>query len=420
MPSPHIFIIGAGPIGLLLAHSLQRHSIPYTIYDRSPTPLLSSRDHKRSRGWGLTLHWALDDFISLLPRDLVERLPETYVNPEAVARGEKGRFLFYDLASSKARWEVPAARRVRVGRERLVGLLREGLEVQWGKKVTGIRKGREGEMVVNFEDGEEARGTYVVGVDGTYSAVRRVVCRESHEVYRLPVRFVGMHVALSEEEVRPVLDLDPYFLQGGDPKTDAFLWWSVLSTPSMNVGQIGLDGKYECQVMVAWPYREGFLGRTEPVDVPETSKERLALVREITKDWSQPFRSLVQAVPDDIDLQEVKLEDWVPPAEGWNNFDGRVTLMGDAAHAMVMFRGEGANHGIKDVKNWLDNHLDLLKRRDWSSEEAREATIKYEAEVRTRTRHAVLASRRAAEDAVTYQSIDDRSPLVNRRAVVAE
>ncbi|KAF2227841.1 hypothetical protein BDZ85DRAFT_254975 [Elsinoe ampelina] len=229
-----------------------------------------------------------------------------------------------------------------------------------------------------------------------------------------------MRVALSEQEVRPVLELDPYFLQGGDPKTDAFLWWSVLSTPSMNEGRVGLEGKYECQVMVAWPYREGFLGRMEPVEVPRTSKERLALLREITNDWCEPFKSLVHAVPEDTDLQEVKLEDWLPPAGDWNNFDGKVTLMGDAAHAMVMFRGEGANHGILDVKNWLYGHLDLLKRGYWSAEEVRDATSEYEAEMKKRTKQAVLASRRAAEDAVTYQRIDDRSPLVNKRAVVAE
>lgn len=124
MPKPHILIVGAGIVGLLLAQALKKEGIPFTVFERDPNP-----DH-RGKGWGLTIHWALDTLLSLLPQHIVDRLPESYVNPEAVKRGENGNFLFYDLSTGEAKWQVPAARRIRVSRERLRRLLMEGIEVQ--------------------------------------------------------------------------------------------------------------------------------------------------------------------------------------------------------------------------------------------------------------------------------------------------
>ena len=121
---PHILIVGAGITGLTLAQSLKNHSIPFSIFERDPTVTA------RGRGWGLTIHWSLDSFISLLPEYIVKRFPEVYVDPEASAKGENGNFLFFDVRSGETRWKVPPAKRIRVSRERMRGLLLEGVDVQ--------------------------------------------------------------------------------------------------------------------------------------------------------------------------------------------------------------------------------------------------------------------------------------------------
>lgn len=123
-PQPHVLIIGAGITGLLLAQSLKKHSIPCTVFERDPDP------NFRGRGWGLTIHWSLPQFLALLPQHLIDRLPEVYVNPEASEAGENGNFLFFDLQSGEAKWKVPPSERIRVSRERLRGLLLEGVDVQ--------------------------------------------------------------------------------------------------------------------------------------------------------------------------------------------------------------------------------------------------------------------------------------------------
>lgn len=121
---PRIIIIGAGITGLILAQALKRNDIPFTVCERDPS--ISAR----GQGWGLTIHWSLNTLISLLPTNIVNRLPETYVDPEASKKGENGNFLFFDLRSGEARWRVPPLRRIRVSRERLRALLLEGLDVQ--------------------------------------------------------------------------------------------------------------------------------------------------------------------------------------------------------------------------------------------------------------------------------------------------
>lgn len=125
----HILIIGAGITGLTLAQSLKKAKVPFTIFERDPTPF------HRGSGWGLTIHWALDTFTSLLPQHLVARLPEVFVDPDASKRGDNGNFLFFDLRSGEARWKVPPNKRIRVSRERLRKLLMDGIDIQVHSKL---------------------------------------------------------------------------------------------------------------------------------------------------------------------------------------------------------------------------------------------------------------------------------------------
>ena len=131
--------------------------------------------------------------------------------------------------------------------------------------------------------------------------------------------------------------LDPFFFQGGDPQSDTFMWFSFLDTPSNN-SRSGNPDTFECQVMVGWPYRKDFLGRDEPLDVPPAGKERLALMKRIAEGWAEPFRECLMRIHDGTVVQAIRLEDFVPTHGMWDNMQGRVTMVGDAAHAMTMCR----------------------------------------------------------------------------------
>ena len=129
-----VLIIGAGITGLVLGQALKQHGIAFSIFEKDPS--ISAREG----GWGLTIAWALETLITLLPQHVVNRLPEAYVDPEASEKGVNGNFLFFDLRSGEARWKVPPTKRIRVSRQRLRTLLLDGLDVQVSRMMARKRR----------------------------------------------------------------------------------------------------------------------------------------------------------------------------------------------------------------------------------------------------------------------------------------
>jgi 2-polyprenyl-6-methoxyphenol hydroxylase-like FAD-dependent oxidoreductase len=77
-------------------------------------------------------------------------------------------------------------------------------------------------------------------------------------------------------------------------------------------------------------------------------------------------------------------------------------------------RGEAANHGITDVAKLVGKLVEVHE----GKVGLREAVDGYEEEVRTRTRPAVLLSRKACVDAHDWKTVmRGESPLMARRAV---
>jgi 2-polyprenyl-6-methoxyphenol hydroxylase-like FAD-dependent oxidoreductase len=398
-----VIIVGAGISGLTLAQACRKDNIPYRIFERDDSAM------HRSAGWGLTIHWALPIFKALLPDDLVSRLPECYVNRGAVEAGEKGSFTFFDLSTGEPRWQVPAAERIRVSREKLRALLLTGLDVEWSKSLQNVDV-VDSAIKAAFADGTSCTGNMLVGCDGANSAVRRLLHPGDHQNQQLPIRLLGATAHYTESQITAIRNLDPFFLQGTDPKTDTYLWFSFLETPSDGL----LPDTYKCQIIVSWPYRENWLDRVDPTECPNTKTGQSFLIRNLSESWAEPFRSLVQNMPKDSDIRPVELADWLPrPSTG---FGGRVVLVGDAAATMVMYRGEGANHSIVDVSRLLEQTKLLYEGERVKDEGAYEAArAAYESEMIERKEIAVLASRRACLDAHEYARVNEKSPLVKRR-----
>ncbi|KAM0700249.1 hypothetical protein Q7P35_011969 [Cladosporium inversicolor] len=398
-----VIIVGAGVSGLTLAQACRKEHIPYRIFERD-----DSATH-RSAGWGLTIHWALPTFKALLPDDLVSRLPECYVNRGAVEAGEKGSFTFFNLSTGEPQWQVPAAERIRVSREKLRALLLTDLDVEWSKSLQNVVV-IDGAVKAAFADGTSCTGSTLVGCDGANSAVRRLLHPEDYQNKQLPIRLLGATAHYTESQITAIRNLDPFFLQGTDPKTDAYLWFSFLETPSDGLP----SDTFKCQIIVSWPHRENWLDRVDPTECPNTKTGQSFLMRNLSESWAEPFRSLMQNMPKDSDIRPIELADWLPrPSTG---FGGRVVLVGDAAATMVMYRGEGANHSIVDVSKLLEQ-IKLLYEGEYVKDDGafEAARAAYESEMIERKEVAVLASRRACLDAHEYARINENSPLVKRR-----
>ncbi|GAP85393.2 putative fad-binding domain-containing protein [Rosellinia necatrix] len=397
-----VIIVGAGIVGLALAQALKKENIPFQLYERD-----QGLDHLAA-GWGISINWALEALEKCLPSELFTRVDDVQVDPEQ-GRQDTGRFLFLDLETLEPLYVIPPSPRKRVSRLGFRKLLAEGLDIRWGKALSSFAPSADGNgIVVQFADGTSAHGAMLIAADGGRSRTRALLLGEAGALQPLPVRFIGVTATLDEEEMAPLRAIDPLLFKGTHPRTNHFLWFSVLSTPETNGTAGSARPHYEAQINLSWPAAAGPEG-----EVPRTDPERLARMRGAARGFHEVLRRAIERVPDGTVVREIKIADW-PPVE-WQA-GGLVTMLGDAAHPMTMYRGEAANHGLLDASKLTEE----LKLWHGGSKTRAQALEDFETEMRQRTRQAVLLSRQACLDAHDVANLGPESPLVSKRARVMD
>lgn len=362
----------------------------------------------RPQGWAITLHWVLPYLERLLDTGTFARLETVQVDPE-LGRHDTGNFLFLNLATEEVKFKIPPNKRHRLDRERLRALLLEGVRdhVHWSKTVVNVRHEAAPHGVsAIMQDGTSASGFLLIGVEGTNSRVRRFLVPDGYENYQLPARMVGVRLEMTEDQVAPLRRLDPLLFQGAHPSTGTFMWFSILDVPDTNGTGNTWNPLYHVQLMLSW------LLRGPEDEIPESNGDRLMQMRDKADGLSPTFNHVIRNIPATVPVAEIKLVDWVPSPD-WDNRDGSVTLAGDAAHAMTMYRGEAANHGILDAY-LLVKAITFIRNGEMTQKDAIDA---YEAELRRRTQAAVLLSREACLGAHDFHALDENSAVVRRRAL---
>lgn len=384
-----VIICGAGLIGLLTAQMLKNHGIEFEIFDRDENP--TSRENQ---GWAITLHWALETFKSLIPEELAVKIYEAQVRPK-FHLADTGTFKYINGSTGETIFSIPPSLRLRVRREQVRRILLNGINVNWGCKLVSLDSTQDGVTAI-CEGGRQFSGNILLGCDGANSMVRRNLCHKEGELNKLPFRFCGAKVEMTNREIQSISEnFDPLLFQGTIPHNNTFFWYSILAMPDYTKKE---DTNY-AQVNLSWRRED-----SEPFDTPE---DRARAMKIHATGLHEDLMWMVdRAVKNPSELQEIKLCDW--PDVAWNSLENRVILLGDAAHAMTMYRGEAANHGITDVyelSKELDLHLNLGK--DLNS-----SLLDFMNSMKTRASPAVLLSRQACYDAHDFSKINVNSPLV--------
>ncbi|KAJ9656821.1 hypothetical protein H2198_004709 [Neophaeococcomyces mojaviensis] len=406
MISAPVVIIGGGIVGLTLAQALKQASIPFEIYERD-----TALETEKGGGWAITIHWALNALEQSLPPNLFKQLENIQVDPEQGVR-DTGRFLFLNLATALPKYEIPPSKRMRVNRKLLRQLLAEGIDIKFGKSLVGFDALGDGDTAtVHFEDGTTTTGALVVACDGANSRMRHLLFPEASataDLQPLPVKCMGVTIRMTEDQVIPLREIDPLLFQGVHPDSGKYMWYSTVSTPPINGSEHTTEPFYEGQIIMSWR-------RFSPEDdIPNTDEKRRQMMCRMASNFEQRLKTAVHSIPEGTKVTALNLADW--PTRPWPNHNGRVTLAGDAAHAMTMYRGEAFNHGITDAANLAKQLIS-----GWSQSgngTLQKAVETYEKEVLERTHDAVLLSRQACLDAHDYHNLHADSPLVSKRAKV--
>lgn len=391
-----VVISGAGIVGLLTAQALKAREIEFEIIDRD-----RDAHFREDAGWAITLHWALNSFKQLLPEDLINEVYAAQVRPN-FHKSDTGTFKYINATTGETVVSIPPASRLRVRREQIRRILLTDIDVNWNCKLETIEK-NENLVKVTCTNGRLFQGDLLLGCEGSNSMTRRIICPEDGELNYLPIRFCGAKIRLSKNELDDISkNFDPLLFQGTVPCNESFFWFSILSTPEYTKK----EGIYYAQVNLSWKYSKG-----EPF---ESAKDKASAMLKHSEGLHKNLSWMVhRAVECPDGLMEIKLCDW--PEVEWDTLDNSVLLLGDSAHAMTMYRGEAANHGITDVLT-LILHIDSYLRgeKHWNS-----VVSEYCTEVKKRAAPAVLLSRQAALDAHDFSKIrkDSQSPLLAIRKI---
>jgi kynurenine 3-monooxygenase len=314
-----VAVVGAGLAGCLLATLLARRGIPVTVYERRLDPRATGAERGRSINLAISAR-GLDalEQVGLREQSLGRALPM------------HGRMVHsVDAAQSFRPYSADGARAINsISRAELNHSLLDaaeatpGVTLRFGHRLTEVDLDA-GQLAFQTPDGDtSAPADVILAADGSYSAARRAV------TFRPGFTFSQDYLEHGYKELTiPARDGD-FAL---DP--DALHIWPRGS--SMMIALPNLDRSFTCTLF--WPMAE--------LAALDTSTK-------IVEYFSRHYRDAVELMPALVDdfthnpvgsLVTIRCWPWVHRGEA-----ATLALVGDAAHAIVPFFGQGANCALED------------------------------------------------------------------------
>jgi 2-polyprenyl-6-methoxyphenol hydroxylase-like FAD-dependent oxidoreductase len=306
-------IVGAGIGGLTAAIGLRRAGLEVKVFEKRTDPRMIES------GGGMVVQ-----------PNAIRGLQELDVGDRVAAAGSALEHFEWHTPSGKrlASWPVGTVGRevgapmIGIRRMRLQGALAGAVEegtLLLGAEVTGLSEDGDG-VTVQLASGAEERGDLLIGADGINSTVRSL----SLHPWTKP-RYAGYALWFGITELDTAATDPPTFRELDGPGA-RFIFFPV--------------GGREI-------YWSAIANAPEGVIV-EGGGQEIAGDKEVLLDryagWAEPTEALIAATDlSAIYRREIADRD---PIEKWGN--GRISLLGDAAHAMTINLGQGACQAMED------------------------------------------------------------------------
>ena len=318
MPKP-ILISGAGLSGLLLARSLRSSNIPFELYERDAAGSSRSQGYRiRLSSQGLN---ALEAVLS----------PDAYAEFKAgCSDNGSGQILGYDALTMEEKHfggggpPKGGGQVLGVDRAFLRNQLLRGIEevTHFKKACIGYEVSSEG-VTAKFADGTTSpEGSMLIGADGVYSKITKQLTDSKLKVYDTGARMIhGSSPRQAYETLAKGRFAAFSITDNSNENRKVAMITNVRDEP---------DSTHFGFVLVGGPGT--FSAPNDDFSVAGQAAVDIAV--DVTKDWAEGVRPILRAqkVEDAAFLKmSTSSPDGVPD---WNN-EARVTIMGDAVHAMT-------------------------------------------------------------------------------------
>ena len=300
-------VIGGGIGGLSTAIALRRAGVDVAVFEQSP----ELQEVGAGVGLQLAAVKALKRMGMLEPMLAISSEPLEALELRSYKSGRVlGRLPQRELGGDVGLYGL------NVHRGDLLATLAEGAGadvVQLGAECVGFEEDADG-VTARFADGREERGAILIGADGLHSAIRRQLHGDTE------LRYSGYTVWRA---MPPFKD---------SRVTDAY--------PHQAVGPGGGFGLHPKGELMYW-----FGSMVRPEGAPDPPEGRKHELMKLFGGWYDPIPAAIEATPEEAifrsDIHDRK------PLDHWGT--GRVTLLGDAAHATTPAMGQGAGMTIEDA-----------------------------------------------------------------------
>lgn len=316
--SPRIAIIGAGPGGLTLARLLQTRSHALTIFERETSPL------ERPQGGSLDLHAGSGlNAVHLAGLDTQFQAIARYLDQGFRLLDKVGTVLLED-------GEAASQDRPEVDRKELRAMLLDSLaprSIQWGSPLGSVRPTGDGTHTLLFENGQTETFDLVVGADGAWSRVRPLL--SSALPMYTGVTFIELGIDAVDRQ---------------HPRIAPLVGHGTMLAVSGNRGIIAQrNGHGHIRVYVALRANaEEITALGIEVAHPELARAQLL---KLFVGWTPDLLEIIQVCNDSVAIRPLYM---LPIGHTWDASPG-VTLIGDAAHLMSPFAGQGVNLAMQDA-----------------------------------------------------------------------